>query len=117
VRNPVARGRLPLFQEDEMLQRVREGVVASYPFATALVRGTWSVSEQFSESRPGCCQVRARWRLSFGRAFRRIARGLRICLSSARAPTTSSLRREADPAQSDATPSRRPTGSYLRRME
>jgi hypothetical protein len=105
---------LAAFMEDEMLQRVREGV-SSYPFAAAMVRapGVPSLPGQaFASHRIGL-----RWRQSFGRALRRIVRGIRHCVASARASTTSSLRHDTDAARTDAKAQTRPHGAFLRRME
>jgi hypothetical protein len=93
-----------------MHQHVPEDFVSSYPFAAAMVRIPRVPSP------PGQASA-SRWRQSFRRALRRIVRSIRLCVTSARASTTSSLRHETDTTQADAQAKPHPRGAFLRRIE
>lgn len=97
-----------------MHQPVRGDAMWSPPFAAAMVRVP--VLPAPSLGPDASYRLGLRLRQSFRRALRRIVHSVRLCATSARASTTSSLRQESDATQAD-TKTKRPHGAYLRRME
>ena len=98
-----------------MHEPVRNDVVSSYPFAAAMVRAP--AIPALSLGQDASYRIGLRLRQSCRQVLRRIVRGIRLCVTSARASTTSSLRHEADARQADTQVKPHPLGAFLRRIE